>query len=96
MRKAWDFEDHIFNTNHQAAHPSTSHALPEQAHAPGFQRPRLAPGLEKMTEWALLTFQACHSLGLMFYSSHLQEQEPTEKSLGMQKTKVAPEIMRRC
>lgn len=31
--------------------------------------------------------------GLMFYSSHHQEQEPTEKSLGVQKTEVAPEII---
>lgn len=73
--------------------PSDSHALPQQAHAPGFWRPHLALGLEKMTEWALLTFQALQSLGLMFHSSHLQEQESKEKSFGAQEPEVAPKII---
>lgn len=53
----------------------------------------MALGLEIITEWALPPFQACQSPGLMFYSSHHREQEPTEKSLGVQKTEVAPGII---
>lgn len=42
----------------------------------------MAVGLEKMTEWALLTFQARQSLRPVLNSSHHQEQELKEEILG--------------
>lgn len=63
MRKVWGFEDTSLTLIIMQPTSFASYGLPEQAHALGFRHPRLALGLEKMTEWALLMFQACQSLG---------------------------------